>query len=134
MTMADYERANTPLKESEMTPAQLATFRQTGKPIYPPPYQSNAEAPLLPQPLERRYRGTITGFSHLWVFGPVHQILFQPELGDRGLQATYWTIEGPNGSTFDPVSRTHLELIVNMQNGWGYFFGGRYEIRRGPQI
>lgn len=137
MSIDDYKRANTPLEIEQMTPQQRKVHQETGRPIYPDAYQSADEPTLLEQPLAQRTRGSIAGFPHLWVFGPVHQILFQPELGDKGLLADYWTVEGmaaPGGdvSTFDPASRTSLELVVNMQNGWGYFFGGRYSIRRGP--
>ena len=137
MGIDEYKRMNTPLEPHEMTPAQLAAHQKTGRPIYPEPYQSTEEAPLIEQRLDQRYRGSIAGYPNLWVFGPIHQILFQPEIAERGLLADYWTIEGPTGSTgarstFDPVTRTYLELIMDMTTGWANFFGGRYEIRRGP--
>lgn len=137
-SQADYERINTPLKPEEMTAQQRQQWEASGgQAKFYPTWESNAEPPLIEQPLERRYRGYVNGFPHLWVFGPIHQILFQPDLPDRGLQATYWTIEGktpgPEGmSTFDPGTRTHLELVIDMNSGWGYFFGGwgAWDIRR----
>jgi hypothetical protein len=113
--------------EGKVIGEELAGTDEKGKPYYRKKYAPYAppEAPLIAQPLELRRRGYVNGAPHLWVFGPIHQILFQPELnGER--QATYWTLE----AEFDPATRTWLELVIDMNTGAGYFYGGRFSINR----
>jgi hypothetical protein len=83
---------------------------------------SPGSPPMIPQPLEQRGVQVIQG-TEILVAQPVHQIMFQPEIGG-GLAATYWSILGET----DPGTRTKLAFLVDRRTGAAHFFGGRFTI------
>lgn len=76
--------------------------------------------PMIRQDLADRASGYVNG-TRLMVFQPVHQIMFQPEIGGQ-LQPTYWSIECGH----DPANRTQMAFLVNADDGRAYFYGGRF--------
>jgi hypothetical protein len=101
---------------------------EKGRPIYGPSW-TPTDPPRIAQPLEQRARGKIGG-TEILVLGPVHQIMFQPDIGEQGLQPTYWSIAGraADGSTWDPGTNSHLELLIDRVTGAAHFFGGQWQI------
>lgn len=86
----------------------------------------NAWDPGRPPMIEQRLRDRATGFvdgTKMLCFQPVHQVMFQPEIGGA-LQATYWTVECGH----DPANRTQMAFLVDTETGRAYFYGGRFQL------
>ena len=78
-------------------------------------------APMIPQRLEDRACGRVTG-TNLLVFQPVISVSFQPEIEKR-MVPTAWLLKfkrAPDG--------TEPALLVDAKTGWCYFYGGLFDI------
>lgn len=61
--------------------------------------------------------------TEIYVFQPVVQVLFQPEI-NKQLQPTYWTLL----FDFDPATNTHPAFLVDRKSGECAFYGGKHHL------
>ena len=80
------------------------------------------EPRMIPQRLEERASGYVAG-TKKYLFQPVHQIMFQPEI-NKALLPTYWSVE----ADFDKGTRTHMALLIDSITGAAHFYGGKFQI------
>ena len=79
--------------------------------------------PMIPQSLRQRGVVELVEAPYLLCAHPVHQIMYQPEIGGH-MDATYNSI----AAMFDPASRTSLAFLVDQRDGTAHFYGGKFTI------